>query len=122
MSDDTQHSISDEQRKSVRKVMLSKAIFVSHDVRSSSAVTLDISTGGLSVTLPSPLEIGQACAISFDVPTETMRERSLINGTVSSCVPRGDHGYRIGIHYVQSDDISKQLIAAAVDTYLDEDA
>lgn len=111
-----------DMRKSVRKVMLSKAIFVTHNVRSSSAITLDISTGGLSVTLPGPLEVGQACAISFDVPTEGMKERSLINGTVSSCVPRGDQAFRIGIHYVQSDEISKQLIAAAVDTYLDEDA
>ena len=119
MSDKPITSTAADLRQSVRKALISHAIFVSQNVRLKSVVTIDISTGGLSLTVPDPLRIGQACAISFDVPGEQNHERTLISGTIASCVAK-DEGYRIGVHYVESDPISKQLIQAAVDSYLDE--
>ena len=110
--------VANDMRKSVRKILLSHAIFVSQKLRLKSAVTVDISTGGLSLIVPEPLEIGRACAISFDVPGEASMERTLIQGTIASCVAKED-GYRIGVHYVQSDPVSKQLIQAAIDRHLD---
>jgi hypothetical protein len=111
--------VAQDLRKSVRKILLSHAIFVSQKLRLKSAVTIDISTGGLSLTVPEPLEIGQACAISFDVPGQESKERTLIQGTIASCVAKDD-GYRIGVHYVQSDPVSKQLIQDAVDRHLQQ--
>lgn len=111
-----------ELRKSVRKVLLSHAIFVSQNLRVKSAVTIDISTGGLSLTIPQALEIGQACAISFDVPGQKQsKQRTLISGTVASCVDKGVDGFRIGVHYAESDPVSKQLIQAAVERYLEHE-
>lgn len=108
-----------ELRKSVRKVLLSHAIFVAQNLRIKSAVTIDISTGGISLTIPEALEIGQACAISFDVPgQEESKQRTLISGTIASCVAKGEEGYRIGVHYAESDPVSKELIKEAVDHYL----
>lgn len=105
-------------RKSVRKVLLSHAIFVSENLRLKSAVTIDVSTGGLSLIVPEALAIGQACAISFDVPGKLSKQRTLIRGTVASCIAKGADGYRVGVHYVESDPVSRQLIQAAVDHYL----
>ncbi len=117
MSDKTTTSAAADMRKSIRKVLISHAIFVTQGVRLKSAVTIDISTGGLSLTVPKPPAIGQACAISFDVPGKQSTQRTLISGTVASCV-ENDDGYRIGVHYVESDPISRQLIEAAVEHYL----
>jgi hypothetical protein len=91
---------------------------VSQNLRLKSAITIDISTGGLSLTVPQAMEIGQACAISFDVPGKQSKQRTLIRGTVASCVAKGADGYRIGVHYVEPDPVSKQLIQAAVESYL----
>lgn len=112
-------TVANDMRKSVRKILLSHAIFVSQKLRVKSAVTIDISTGGLSLTIPEPLDVGQACAISFDVPGQQSKQRTLIRGTVASCVAKDD-GYRIGVHYVQSDPVSKQLIQAAIERHLEQ--
>ncbi|HXA48518.1 MAG TPA: PilZ domain-containing protein [Burkholderiaceae bacterium] len=120
MSDSPGSGSSKDLRKSVRKVLLSDAIFVSKNIRLKSAVTIDISTGGLSLTLPEALEVGLACAISFDVPSMENKQRTLIRGTVASCVDKGADGFRIGVHYVEPDPVSKQLIQVAVDSYLDQ--
>jgi hypothetical protein len=119
MADNSTPISEKNQRKSVRKALLGTAIFISLNVRSKCALTIDLSTGGLSLTLPAALEVGQACAISFDVPDKKVNQRALINGTVVSCVEKGAEGYRVGIHFVHADPASKQLIKAAVDNYLE---
>jgi c-di-GMP-binding flagellar brake protein YcgR len=119
MSDEPAADQSNDLRKSVRKILLSPAIFVSQNVRLKSAITIDISTGGISLIIPGPLPIGQSCAISFDVPGDQHKQRTLISGTIASCVAKGDE-FRVGVHYVESDPVSKQLIQAAVDRYLEQ--
>ena len=109
-----------EKRRFVRKKLLTQAIFVSRHIRMKSAVTIDISTGGMSLTLPEPLKLGQACAISFDVPAEDSNLRTLVKGTIASCVAVGENGYRVGVQYVMSDAVSRRLIDAAVGQYLKE--
>jgi hypothetical protein len=107
-----------EKRQSIRKALLSKAIFISLNVTAKFASTIDLSVGGLSVTLPAPLAVGQLCAISFDVPIEHAQQRALISGRVTSCVERDAQDYRVGIRFVQADATSKELVKAAVDHYL----
>jgi c-di-GMP-binding flagellar brake protein YcgR len=107
-----------EKRRFVRRKLLTQAIFVSRHIRLKSAVTIDISTGGMSLTLPEPIDIGQACVISFDVPAEINKLRSLVKGTIASCVAVEAVGYRVGVQYVESDPVSRQLIEAAVEHYL----
>jgi len=120
MSDKSAGDTAKDLRTSVRKILLSHAIFVSQNLRLKSAITIDISTGGISLTVPNPISIGQACAISFDVPGKQSKQRTLISGTVASCIAKGD-GYRIGVHYGESDPESKKLIKAAVERYLEQE-
>ena len=108
-----------EMRQSTRRALLSQAIFIALDVSSRFARTIDLSTGGLSVTLPQALRIGQSCAITFDVPHDDFSQRALITGRVTSCVASEDGSHRIGIRFVQADPVSKQLIKEAVDKYLE---
>jgi len=107
-----------DKRRYDRKELLTQAIFVSQHLRLKSAVTIDISTGGLSLIVPEPIKIGQACAISFDVPAQHSKQRTLVRGTVASCVANDSDGYRVGIQHMESDPVSRQLIEAAVDHYL----
>jgi hypothetical protein len=120
-SENVPSSAEREKRQSTRKALLSKAIFISLNVTSKFASTIDLSTGGLSITLPAPLAVGQLCAISFDVPLEDVQRRALISGRVTSCVERGEQDYRVGIRFVQADATSKALVRAAVEKYLNQD-
>lgn len=115
---DTSGTKTRELRQSIRRELLSNAIFIAVDVSSKLARTIDLSTGGLSLTLPQPLKLGQICAITFDVPHDQFKQRALISGRVASCFLRDDNAYRIGIRFIQVDSVSKQLIQAAVDRYL----
>lgn len=108
-----------ELRKSARKALLSNAIFFSLNVASKTALTIDLSVGGLSLTLPQALRIGQLCAISFDVPADNSKQRTLISGRVTSCLYKDDKSYRIGIQFTQADSVSIQLIKDAVEQYLE---
>jgi c-di-GMP-binding flagellar brake protein YcgR len=117
MSDKSVTGIAKDLRKSARKILLSNAIFVSQNIRLKSAITIDISTGGMSLVLPVSLAVGQSCAISFDVPDQHSKQRILINGTIVSCIAKGE-AYRIGVHYIETDPISRQLIQAAIHSYL----
>ncbi|MBI1891864.1 MAG: PilZ domain-containing protein [Burkholderiales bacterium] len=105
-------------RKSARKILLSSAIFASHGMAFQFMSTLDLSTGGISLVLPMPLQIGQLCATSFDVPARRSWQRTLACGRVRSCVEMGINDYRIGIHFIQADAISVSLIREAIERYL----
>lgn len=118
MSDKPAEGTAMDKRRFDRKELLTQAIFVSQHVRLKSAVTIDISTGGLSLTVPEPMKIGQVCAVSFDVPAQDSKQRTLVRGTIASCVGNQVDGYRIGIQHMESDPVSRQLIEAAVDHYL----
>jgi hypothetical protein len=118
MSDTPAASSAIDKRRGDRKELLTQAIFVSQHVRLKSAVTIDISTCGLSLTVPEAMKVGRTCAISFDVPTQNSKQRTLIQGTIASCVGNDADGYRIGVQYQESDPVSRQLIEAAVDHYL----
>jgi len=107
-------------RKSVRKPLPSKAIFISLNVASKAAPTIDLSEGGLSLTLDKPLELDRLCAITFDVPVGALTQRALVSGRVKSCVEQSPQAYRIGIQLVQADVTSLELIKLAVNQYLPE--
>jgi PilZ domain len=111
-------AVTQDKRHFNRKELLTQAIFVSSNLRLKSAVTIDISTHGMSLTVPDSIAIGEACAISFDVPDHDSKQRTLVRGHIASCVATGDGSYRVGIKHLESDPVSRQLIEAAVDHYL----
>lgn len=112
------NSATREKRQAVRKALLGKALFISLKVSTKLTSTIDLSTGGLSLSLPAPLEIGQACAVSFDVPMARLNQRALVTGRVASCIELGANDYRVGIRFVQADPVSRELVNAAVANYL----
>lgn len=107
-----------EHRRAIRKTLRSNAIFISLKVASKTAMTLDLSTGGVSLTLSEPLQLGRSCAISFDVPSDCKKQRTLIRGHIVSCIRKSAHAYRIGIRFIHADPTSRALIDAAVDHHL----
>ena len=112
--------IAEDKRHFHRKELLTQAIFVSSSLRLKSAVTIDISTHGLSLSVPQAIAVGETCAVSFDVPAQDSKQRTLVHGHIASCVAARDGSYRIGIKHLESDPISRQLIEAAVDHYLNK--
>ena len=60
--------------------------------------TVDLSTLGASVIAPVNLPAHLACAIQFDVPTETTRTE--VRATVTQSVySGGDDGFRVGFRF-----------------------
>lgn len=107
-----------EHRQTIRKKLNSDTIFISLKMTSRAGHTLDLSTGGVSLTLPDALPIGASCALSFGVPAGPKRQRTVIRGTVVSCIRRGAEGYRVGIRFIHADATSRELIETAVDHHL----
>ncbi|MBV8665523.1 MAG: PilZ domain-containing protein [Burkholderiaceae bacterium] len=117
MTDKTTEDLAEDKRHVDRKELLTQAIFVSAHLRLKSAVTIDISNRGMSLTVPEPIAVGESCALSFDVPDHGSKQRTLVRGHIAWCVPDGEH-FRVGIKHLESDPISQHLIEAAVDHYL----
>jgi hypothetical protein len=107
-----------EHRQAIRKRLDSDTIFISLKMTSRAGHTLDVSTGGVSLTLPDPLPVGANCALSFGVPAGRKRARTLIRGTIVSCIAHGSDGFRVGIRFLHADATSRELIQAAVDCHL----
>ena len=59
-----------EQRQSPRKILKVKAIVAIEGLAPMLARTSDISANGVSITLPRPLQTGQAGQVSFDLLVE----------------------------------------------------
>lgn len=118
MTDKPSTMVGTEQRRAIRKLLHSDALFISQQVTVKSALTLDLSRGGLSLTLPEPLPDGQRCAISFDVPTGRNRQRTLVRGSIVSCIQNSINDYRIGVQFAYADPTSRQLIHAALEHHL----
>ncbi len=118
MADKPSSIVVTEHRRAIRKILHSDALFISQQVTVKSAFTLDLSRGGLSLTLPHPLPDGQRCAISFDVPTGRNRQRTLVRGSIVSCIRNSINAYRIGVQFAYADPTSRQLIDAALEHHL----
>lgn len=56
-----------EQRKSARKVLKVRALLALDGAETVIGRTVDVSADGVSLTLPAPLQSGQACQVSFDL-------------------------------------------------------
>lgn len=59
-----------EQRKSIRKILKVKAIAAMEGQAPVLVRTADISANGVSITVPEPMQTGQAGQISFDLLVE----------------------------------------------------
>lgn len=104
-----------EQRKAARKILLGRAVFASPELTVSTALTIDLSTGGLSLILPKALVEQPNCAISFDVPLQYQPQRVLVSGRVISCQRKAPQSYRVGVQFVHADWDSFEMIRMAID-------
>lgn len=104
-----------EQRKAARKILLGRAVFASPELTVSSALTIDLSTGGLSLILPKALGDQPNCAVSFDVPLEYQPQRVLVSGRVISCEKKAPQSYRVGVQFIHADWDSFEMIRMAID-------
>jgi PilZ domain len=64
--------------------------------RSVKAETVDISSHGVCLTLPQPLEVGSSCQLDLAIEGEEGRRISVV-ARVCFCL-RGKNGYRVGLN------------------------
>jgi hypothetical protein len=103
-----------DQRKAARKILLGNAVFSAPGASFNTALTIDFSTGGLSLFLPKAPDMQGNCAVSFDIPFEYSRHRVMISGRVVSCQQQAPQSYRVGVQFLHADPVSIDLIKTAI--------
>ena len=104
-----------DQRKASRKILPGGAVFTSESVCANAALTIDVSTGGLSLFLPKPVDAEQKCTISFDLPFTTGPQRIFIGGQIVSCAQSGPQSYRASVRFQDANAATADLLKTAID-------
>lgn len=71
--------------------------------------TLDISAHGLSVLIPTPMKVGEACSVRFNILINGQTVRVSGAGKVANCSCAGD-GFRVGMHFKAQDPAIQQAL------------
>jgi len=72
--------------------------------------TLDISSGGLSLEVTYPLELGQRCEIELDLSKMGGPRWVQVLGEVRHCSQSDEHRFRIGLQFVEVADRIKEVL------------
>jgi len=103
-----------ERRASHRKVFSVQARVTVPGVQVLNAHTIDLSTGGVGVTMPFALEPGQDCVLDLALEACGTTGEFHIGARVCYCVPRGGKLFRTGMQFTKVDEATTALIAAAM--------
>ncbi len=74
--------------------------------------TLDVSPGGVGISLTASLAAKQRCQIQFNLPLNGKSHRIAAVGVVTHCVCGGSEGFKAGLKFVEIDEASKNLLAS----------
>jgi hypothetical protein len=96
MEEDFPFSACGERRHEPRMPVHAQASVLVAGHRALKGKAVDISSGGVCVTLTKPMQLGASCKLHLKFQSE-LHERVIVVGRVCFCVGQGDH-YRIGIH------------------------
>jgi c-di-GMP-binding flagellar brake protein YcgR len=91
-----------EQRKSARKVLKVRALLATDSQETMIGRTADVSAHGVSVTLPAPLQPGQACQVSFDVFVDGKLTTIKTRSKALYCVLSNGE-FKVGFQFVNLD-------------------
>ena|SRR5262249_27922047 len=103
-----------ERRASHRKFFSVHARVTVPGVQTLNGHTIDLSTGGVGVTVPFALEPGQDCELDIELEACGTTCAFHIGARVCYCVPRGREHFRAGMRFTRLDEATTALIAAAM--------
>jgi len=103
-----------ERRASHRKFFTVQAKVTVPGVQTLNGHTIDLSTGGIGVTVPFALQPGQDCELDLELEACGTTCAFHIGARVCYCVPRGREQFRAGMQFTQLDEATSALIAAAM--------
>lgn len=100
-----------EARNFPRKILRGPAEVVLLGMQRLRARTIEISHGGLALSVPEQLPIGQICTIAFDAPLNGKIVRVTGTAKVIYAILTGTEGFRTGVQFVQLDAENNKILA-----------
>lgn len=100
----------DERRRIKRHPLRSRALIGIQGQPSVRGSMIDISTGGISIALPSALAAGTECMVFFTVTVAGQLIAVSGAGKVANCICSGD-GFRIGMRFSTQDPQAQRALA-----------
>jgi hypothetical protein len=76
--------------------------------------TVDLSSGGVGITVPFELARGQECLVDLELAACGSSSAFHIDAVVRYCVPLGDNQFRAGMQIVRLSEAAAAFIAAAL--------
>lgn len=99
-----------ERRRSTRKVIRNRAVIGTHERGILQGYTADISVGGLSVLLTTPLVVNTTCSVHFDLSINGKTVRVAGVGKVANCACSGLDGFRVGMKFKAQNEKQQQQL------------
>jgi hypothetical protein len=99
-----------EQRKSARKVLKVRALLAMDGTEAMIGRTADVGANGVSVTLPDPLQPGQAGQLSFDLFVEGKATTIKTRSKALYCVFSNGE-YKVGFQFLNLDLAAMTVLA-----------
>jgi hypothetical protein len=101
--------VSTEQRKSERRILKVKAVLALDGQAPMLGRTADIGANGVSVTAPSPMQVGQSGQVHFDLLVEGQVTPIHVRVRVVYCIFGGGE-FKVGFQFLNPDlNTSRQL-------------
>ena len=75
------------------------------------ARTVDISLGGVCVTVAEQLRVGQACMVAFETILNGQSRQVAAKATVIYSILRGTEGFRTGLQFTEIDAANNKTLA-----------
>ncbi len=73
--------------------------------------TIDISEGGLCLSMPRPLTVGQKCNVTFELIKNGKKGRVTAQGKIIYCILNSQDGFKTGLQFTEVDPTSAGLIS-----------
>lgn len=90
-------------RINLRRILAGSAYMSGRDAMPRKIQAIDISKGGMGVVADQCVQIGEACAIVFDVLSAKETRRVNIWAEVTYCLPQGQNKFKIGVRFLDFD-------------------
>ena len=100
-----------EQRQNERKVLRTRALLRMDGMDQFLVRTMDISTTGMGVACPHPLQPGQAGQIAFEMFFNGKNYQIATRVTVMYCIYNSHDGFKVGFHFTNLDMASASAIS-----------
>ena len=100
-----------EQRIRPRKPVRVNALVSVSGIPSMTVRTIDISEGGICLSMPRPLTVGQKCNLAFELVKNGKKGRVMALAKVIYCILNSQDGFKTGLQFIEIDPTSAGVIS-----------